>query len=344
MPSLNFKHHPTARRRSRRGRRTRLLAAGCFLLLVVACATTAFGAGPRAQVVRSLRHAQQYACTSTAGPNGTAEDYSPIGNGVSAVNLWNVRSSSGSIVRCYDSNGLTTTITLSNVVQDGPGPSGYPELAYGFGLTDRPFCAGLQPCATEPFPLPVAKLDDTYSVSTSYKLDSTSLPYDFIYDLWLERAPTAAGPVSCTASDAPPSCPQRGDIELLIVLDHRRIPRCDSSTSTVSEPLTTGGVTRPSRWAMCTIAGGTEATSVAMFLDSPSGRRAATLGLPLKRFVSAAIAYLGPGYRQTYDLMGVELGGEFDSCAVAACTASWGWRVSDLSLTAPGGTTQLVGN
>ena len=286
---------------------------------------------------------QQYGCATTSAPNGAQEDYFPLAYGVSAVNLWNVRASTGSVQRCYGASGLRTTISLAGVVQDGAGPAGYPEVAYGFGLTDRPFCATASPCQTEPFPLPVAKLDGAYALSASYALGSTPLPYDFIYDFWLERSPTAGGPVSCSATDAPSSCPQRGDIELIIVLDHRSIPFCKSSPSLVTEPLTLNRRASAARWSVCSIAGGTEATSVAFFLDSPAERRDAVVSLRPMPFVTEAMAYLGRGYAvASYDLMGVELGGEFDACPAADCTTAWNWSLADLSLRTPTGSVSLL--
>jgi hypothetical protein len=286
---------------------------------------------------------RQYACDATSTPNSAQEDYFPLAHGVSAVNLWNVTSSAGSIRRCYGTAGLTTAISLSRVVQNGAGPAGYPEVAYGFGLTDRPFCPTANACQTKPFPLATTTLRNSYLLSTTYAIGATPVPYDFIYDFWLERSPTAGGPVTCTSTDAPPSCPQPGDVELLIVLDHRAIPFCKSAPSQVSEPLTLDDRASAATWTVCSIAGGTEATSVAFFLDRPAERRSASVSLQPKAFVDAALSFLGHGYATAaYDLMGVELGGEFDSCSTSNCQPAWSWRLGQLALRTPEGTIRLL--
>jgi hypothetical protein len=287
--------------------------------------------------------ARQYACDATSTPNSAQEDYFPLAYGVSAVNLWNVTSSTGSIRRCYGTAGLTTAISLSRVIQNGAGPAGYPEVAYGFGLTDRPFCPTANVCQTKPFPLATAALGTSYVLSTTYSIGATPVPYDFIYDFWLERSPTPGGPVTCSSTDAPPSCPQPGDVELLIVLDHRAIPFCKSAPSRLSEPLTVDGRASAATWTVCSIAGGTEATSVAFFLDKPAERASASVTLQPKAFVDSALAFLGHGYAAaSYDLMGVELGGEFDSCSSANCQPAWSWRLGQLALRTPGGTIRLL--
>jgi hypothetical protein len=264
----------------------------------------------------------------------TTHDPGPVGpplmllNGVALANLHNTAGLTGSVKQCHNAAGLTTSIAISGIWPIRPGPAGFPEAAYGYDLYDRTRCPA---CRSEPFPFAVSRLegrDRDYRLAVKYSLDApspSSLPHDFIYDLWLEQHPS------------PGRAPRPGDVEVLIFLYEHRIAGCLASpTSTsFSASIWFAGRRVSSRWQVCQIRGGTEATPVAFFLRSPAQARVGTISLRIRDFIEEAEAFLG-GDLSSHLLMGVELGGEFDQCSPAtACvvsTFSWQWRVSWLAL------------
>jgi Glycosyl hydrolase family 12 len=266
-------------------------------------------------------------CSATPNPNGVGQPLL-VPNGIAEPNLHNTRASTGLIRQCFGPDGLTTSVTVTDISPIGVGPAGFPEVGYGYNLYDQPFC---RPCHSAPFPLPVAAiggLSRDHRIVTEYTLGDSSpssLPLDFILDLWLERNPV------------PGRSPQLGDVELLVFLYEHAIATCLASPTPIALTTTVSfnGRQVSSRWQVCRIRGGTDATPVAFFLQSPGQSRAAQLGLPLRDFVQGAERFLGRNLGR-HELLGIELGGEFDQCfSPAVCTVSsvsWSWRISRLAL------------
>jgi hypothetical protein len=271
-----------------------------------------------------------FGCSTTTNPSGIGSQLL-LPNGVSQPNLHNTGSSRGVVKQCYTSSGLTTKVQLSDISPGGYGPAGYPELAYGYHLYAQPFCGN---CHVEPFPLRVSDLRrpaNDYRLTAKYSLahpSPRSLPHDFIYDLWLERDPTAG------------RGPRQGDLELIVFLYRQTSATCRRSRGAVAFSTKITFNRRPlvSRWRVCEIDGGTEATPVAFSLKQPSQARSAEISLRLADFIDEAGRFLGRDLG-SYSLMGIELGGEFDFCSPpAGCVtpnANWRWRVSRLALEGP---------
>ena len=210
----------------------------------------------------------------------------------------------------------------------GHGPLGYLEVAYGYDAYGQPFCRN---CRSEPFPLRVADLGTAphdFWVTARYSLSvpsPDSLPFDFIYDFWLERNP----------SDG--VAPQRGDVELLIFLYEQEMATCldePIAPAMFSTPAVFDGRPMLSTWRVCQIRGGTDATPIAFFLDTPAAVRAGKVTLRIADFVQRAAAYLDADLTG-HLLMGVELGGEFDQCEPSGCAVtqpSWDFGISELSV------------
>jgi hypothetical protein len=276
--------------------------------------------------------APAFSCRTTTNPSGVGPQLL-LPNGISHANLHNTGSSAGVIEQCYTSAGFTTKLRLSGISPTpiGYGPAGYPELAYGYHLYAQPFCGS---CHVEPFPLRVSDLRrpaNDYRLTAKYSLARPvprSLPYDFIYDLWLERDPTAG------------RGPRQGDLELIVFLYRQTSATCRRSRGAVAFSTKITFSRRPlvSRWRVCEIDGGTEATPVAFSLKQPSQARSAEISLRLADFIDEAGRFLGRDLG-SYSLMGFELGGEFDFCSPpAGCVtpnANWRWRVSRLALEGP---------
>jgi hypothetical protein len=276
----------------------------------------------------SVAQATPVACTTARDPAGIGTPLL-LANGIAHANLYNAQTSSGVIRQCYGSSGVATNIDLRTVSPVMPGPVGYPEVAYGYHLYDRPFCPM---CQAQPFPLRVLALRRYGSharVTAAYSLgrpSPRSLPRDFIYDLWLERHP------------APDAAPRPRDIELLIFLYyHEPNATCLPSPipSAFSTPISSKGRRVLSHWSVCRLNGGTRATPVAFFLRHPTPSLAGDISLPLNAMIGEAGQFVGEDLRR-YLLMGIELGGEFGQCsATAGCGTSgakWSWRISRLVL------------
>jgi hypothetical protein len=278
-------------------------------------------------------------CRAAEDPAGATSPGLRLPNGIARANLHNTAQATGILRQCFSADiGMTTSFTLAGVAPVGHGPLGYPEAAYGYDAYGQPHCPG---CRAEPFPLPVSELGSgphDYSVAAHYSLhDSTpdSLPLDFIFDFWLEQRPVKG------------VAPQPGDVELLVFLYERNIAGCaDEPFAPVSfsTPALFDGRPVYSTWRVCEIRGGTAATPIAFFLQTPTGSQDARVSLRIADFVQEAASYLRTDL-DAHLLMGVELGGEFNQCDPGSCTApepSWGFRISHLSVTSTSATIPII--
>lgn len=268
-----------------------------------------------------------YGCNSASRPAGVGEQL-PLQNGVVQANLYNTWESAGSIRQCSGPTGVTNDLALSRLKSTSYGPAGYPEVAYGYNLNDHSFCGT---CPTRPFPLRVSELvgdGNDLRLSLDYSLGKASpptLPRDFIYDVWLERAARPGQP------------PAAGDVELIIFLYQQAIAACSDGITpmTFSTVLTFDRKAVPSTWHACRIKGGTAATPVAFFLDTPSQSESGRLTIGLRDFVEAASRYVSQSLSD-HSVLGVEVGGEFDQCSVQeGCKVPqlrWGWSVHELTI------------
>jgi hypothetical protein len=297
-----------------------------FAVAVGTAPSSALGTVRRSVSVRV--QVPHFGCTTALDPVGIGRPLI-LANGIAHANLYNARASSGVIRQCYGRSGVATSIDLQTSSPVGPGPVGYPEVAYGYHLYDRPFCPT---CNARPFPLRVSALrryGRSARVTAAYALGTPSpphLPRDFIYDLWLERHPS------------PDAAPRPGDVELLIFLYYDEPnATCQSSpvASTLSTPISSRGRNALSHWSVCRLTGGTRATPVAFFLQRPTPSLAGDVSLPLNALIGEAGRFVGRDLGR-YFLMGIELGGEFGQCStVGGCGASgakWSWRISRLAL------------
>jgi Glycosyl hydrolase family 12 len=301
---------------------------GRYTFSVAVAAAPSAALAPVSRSVSVGVQGPHFGCTTALDPVGIGMPLI-LANGIAHANLYNAQASSGVIRQCYGHSGVTTSIDLRTVSPVGPGPVGYPEVAYGYHLYDRPFCPT---CHAQPFPLRVSALrryGRASRVAAAYSLGTpspTSLPRDFIYDLWLERHPS------------PDAAPRPGDIELLVFLYyHEPNATCQPSppSSAFSTSVSFDGRRVVSRWSVCRLAGGTRATPVAFFLEQPTPSPTGDVSLPLNALIDEAGQFVGKDLRR-YFLMGIELGGEFDQCAPpAGCVAAgarWSWRISRLAL------------
>ena len=268
-----------------------------------------------------------YGCNSASRPAGVGGQL-PLQNGVVQANLYNTWESAGSIRQCSGPTGVTNDLALAGLRATNYGPAGYPEVAYGYNLNDHSFCGS---CPTRPFPVRISELlgdSNDLRLSLDYSLGKASpptLPRDFIYDVWLERA---------ARPDQPPA---PGDVELIVFLYQQNIAACSDGTTPMpfSSVLTIDGKAVLSTWHACHIKGGTAATPVAFFLDTPAQSESGRLNLGLRDFVNAASTFLGQSLSD-HSVLGVEVGGEFDQCSVQdGCQVPqlrWGWSVHELTI------------
>ncbi|HEX6395439.1 MAG TPA: hypothetical protein VFZ97_18535 [Acidimicrobiales bacterium] len=278
-----------------------------------------------------------YGCNSATRPAGVGGQF-PLQNGVVQANLYNTWKSAGSIRQCSGPTGVTNDLALGDLKATNYGPAGYPEVAYGYNLNDVSFCGT---CPTRPFPVRVSELlgdSNDLRLSLDYALGKAfppTLPRDFIYDIWLEQAARPGRP------------PVAGDVELIVILYQHAIATCSGGTAPVpfSTVLTVNGKAVRSTWHVCRIKGGTAATPVAFFLDSPAQSDSGRLVLGLRDFVAAASTYLGQSLLD-HSVLGLEVGGEFDQCSVHdGCEVPqlrWGWRVHDLTIINGRGSVPIV--
>ena len=222
----------------------------------------------------------------------------------------------------------------------GHGPAGYPEAAYGFDAWGYPYCRA---CQTAPFPLSLANIGDAlhdYWVTAQYELSAPSpdsLPLDFIYDLWLERSPSAG------------AAPKPGDVELLIFLYEQNIATC--ARLAVGPPISFTSLVvfdgRPvsSTWRVCQIRGGTHGDAARLLPRVTHAiPRSRDVTLRIADFVQQAAGYLSADL-SNHQLMGIELGGEFNQCEPKGCLASpanWQFRIAELSIASTSGVIPIV--
>jgi hypothetical protein len=261
--------------------------------------------------------------SSTNTTNAGSQSFLALTGGIATPNLWNTKSSRGSIAQCYNSStGYTSTVNLSSL-SIGPtqGPAGYPEIAYGESAYGGRYCAtGVTNCTIAPFPLTVSNLAKyPYLTKISYSLGTISPTqyWHLTYDLWLVQSLKSAGP-------------QAGDVEILIS-PYNGYPGCGTARGTVS----IGGDT----WSMYQGCGATKATLLAFILKSPAQRRSATFDLNISSFVSEVKKLLPTDASIANEEMpGLEVGIEFDNyhcaatCAPQQSSAKFHWAVSSLSV------------
>jgi hypothetical protein len=294
-----------------------------------------------ASITRSLVVRVQpprYGCQTAIDPVDAGPSLA-LPNGIARSNVYNAAGSSGVVRECYGRSGAVARIRLKAASPTGPGPLGYPEVAYGYHLFDQPFC---RTCHSQPFPLPVSTLrrfPKIFRVSTTYSVGDASpesLPRDFIYDLWLERNP------------APGREPRPGDLELALFLYRGSdtgpcVP--DALRSTLTATALVNGRSVSTHWTVCRFLGGTAATPVAFLLTYPAESRTASISLPIAPFIDSAGQFAGEDVSE-HSLMGIELGGEFDQCSgPSGCIASalnWSWHISRLIFEAPTGVVPIV--
>jgi len=158
-----------------------------------------------------------FGCRTAADPSGPGGQLA-LPNGTAQANLYNIQASSGSIKQCFDATGLSTVLAVTHIAPKGQGPAGYPEVGYGYDLEDHPFC---QLCHTAPFPIPVSRLSTAagnLTLNADYSLSDAipaSMPRDLIYDVWLEKSPSAG------------TMPHQGDVELAIFLYEQSMATCN---------------------------------------------------------------------------------------------------------------------
>jgi len=264
------------------------------------------------------------ACTPSADFAGAVEFYQlPLTNGVATGSPWNVTSADGTLVQCYQNAQLTTTIGLSNLSYQNPGPAGYAEIAFGDSYKDMPSC--IATCSTAPFPLRASTVSsDAYSVQVSYATTSTNsdaTPYDWGMDLWLERSPSrGAAPKSST------------DAEILIEPYNNGLqpPGCPLTPDLFTTTIQWNGASTPSSWSVCVGPGGAGISLVTFELMSPSQSSTGNLSVPLAPFIAAASSASGLHLTSNH-LMGIEFGTEYGNWTYTG-NVQLAWTVSSMSL------------
>jgi hypothetical protein len=286
---------------------------------------TWIGPGPQSPVVAVIT--PEYGCQSANRPAGVGGQLR-LPNGVVEANLYNTSQSAGSIQQCSKPSGVTNDLALADLKPIGYGPAGYPEVAYGRNLYDQPFCDS---CPSYPFPLRVSQLGrdgHDLRLSVGYSLGRPSpptLPRDFMYDIWLERAAQPGQP------------PATGDLELIIFLYQQGMAACPAGSPWVrfSTPIIVSGNATRSSWDVCQIRGGTNASPIAFFPESPAQSENGHLTFALRDFIDAASTYLGQSLSD-HTVLGVEVGGEFNQCvAQQGCQIQrlkWSWSLQELTI------------
>lgn len=263
--------------------------------------------------------------------------------GIAQPNLWNLASASGNMQQCLNSGSLQTSISLSNIQYNGPGPVGYPEIGYGYDLHDHPF--GSQGSLS--FPSQVASYaNQNYWTSVSYSLEVSTpnnVPQDFTYDLWLKQNPCADSANNCAL--------QKGDYEIMVEPfdTSNNIPASWTSVGApFQEQIIINNIPQTSSWQEYTGPSGTpNASLVAFVLSSPSQYSDATISLKLQDFINAAGGMANKDFSNYY-LMGIEVGAEFGSNGSNGGNpisyVDWGWAISNFSMSNPNTTINIVGS
>jgi hypothetical protein len=278
-------------------------------------------------------------CKTTQNPNvhNTTKDgnasFIPLAAGDATPNFWNVLSSEGSVRQCYNPwFGLTQSINVSSL-QVGPynGPDGYTEAGYGYNSYDGIYCSSVQsPCTVAPFPIPVSSFtpQNYYLATVGYSLGAISpnQDADLTYDLWLEQAPSTAGP-------------QPGDVEILVT-PYSTFPPCGTQLPSYTDSLgqlwnVYEGCGTSKKW-----------TTLHFVLAASAQSTSATVTVNLSDFVDYAEALLPSNPVGSEEMTGIQLGTEFgdNTCGASACRGTadvaWNWTISQLSLSTP--TTQIT--
>jgi len=254
-----------------------------------------------------------------------------LANGIAQPNLYDLVSSTGTVQQCYDDNGLSTCIKLSgiNTNNGSLAPVGYSEAAYGNNLLDQSF-GNTQPNQLK-FPMQVSSLNNlnlwgasTYSL---YTPSPSSMPYNFFYDLWLEKNPTSG------------QWPQSGDFEVGISLAYAGWIGTDPYPTGVlvghlTDQIYVNGQEQLATWDIYyEILKGSAASFYDFSLAAPTPQNSGTVSIRFQDFISALSSIRD---LSTYSLMGVELGTEYSWGGLNGWInrqATWAWFISSYYLT-----------
>ncbi len=239
-------------------------------------------------------------------------DQSPVqvGRYIMQINMWNLKSASGSAEMSYCDGAFTYSQDLVDIteINSRSWVAGYPEVWIGY----KPW-AGL---GTPGSPLPltvsdVLKSDITIRVEYGVDVPDPSLPFDFAFDIWVTKTPNqrSVGP---------------GEQEIMIWLYYQKLNPAGSQIGEVVIPISVNGklvdaafkvYKRPSMpWEY-----------IAFVLDPPL--RSASISFKLADFIKAASNATS---LQNYNDMwvdDVEIGSEFGSPSTTAAAFKWTLKI-----------------
>ena len=252
--------------------------------------------------------------------------------GLTATDLWNLRSASGDLKLCYQPSGIYATIDLTNVTAGLKQPGdfvGYPEVSYGYSAGDTPFG---QMDSNLVFPIKLETFTAlNFSSSVTYSVSAPSTqPLDFSYDLWIEGNPQ------------PNHGTQSTDLELMISMDNQTFAGTGPQVGNFTTPATINDSSLSSTWGVHVSMPTSQRPHelVDYLLSHPM--RAGSISIQIRNFIQDVIAHYWspPSNPQNYYFMGIELGSEF---AAPGGSASYDWEITSMMLQEPGTSITLVG-
>jgi len=281
-----------------------------------------------ATVAVSAAYLQRGACAQSNSHTSDGPNSLPLNFGGASSDLWNLKSTEGSTEMCYQGSRLSTTVDMKNISGSDQVHVviAYPHIGYGYGEFDGSF-GQLSPNLT--FPMPIESFErSNVSYIVGYSVTAPqSQPLNFAYDLWIEGSPQPGHKALLS------------DLEVMVWLYNATLQPAGVQQGTISTSTLMDGKQTTVNWTVfATKPSSTIRTLITYLLTPP--RQSGSMSLQLGAFVKDAVAkYWQPTQQQSYYLMGIELGSEFEAPGNAA---SLSWTVSSFVARDANGTVEIV--
>src|SRR5487761_790092 len=208
-----------------------ILAAGSAYWLSTSgksSSTSASASSTTTQSSASLESSSSTTSVCVSSNTMPCQDNIALTYGLTATDLWNLRSASGDLKLCYQPSGIYATIDVTNVTAELKQPGdfvGYPEVSYGYSAGDTPFG---QMDSNLVFPIKLETFTAlNFSSSVAYSVSAPSTqPLDFSYNLWIEGNPQ------------PNHGTQSTDLELMIWMDNQTFAGTGPQVGNFTTPAT----------------------------------------------------------------------------------------------------------
>jgi len=280
-----------------------------------------------AMVAVSAAYLGKGACAQSNSHTSDGPGSLPLNFGGASSDLWNLKSAEGSTEMCYQGSRLSTTVDMKNI-------SGsdhmhvviaYPHIGYGYGEFDSSF-GQLSPHLT--FPMPVESFErSNVSFSVGYSVTAPqSQPLNFAYDLWIEGSPQPGHKALLS------------DLEVMVWLYNETLQPAGVQQGTISTSALMNGEQTTANWTVFATKPSSTIRTLVTYLLTPA-RQSGSISLQLGGFIEDAVTKYWHPTLQSYYLMGIELGSEFEAPGNAA---SLSWTVSSFVARDANGSVEIV--